>query len=105
MKFLHAVLAPVALTGVLFLAGASPVRADDECQKRTANADHKLHEAVEHHGYHSPQAQHWRQELAEARSYCWEHSRHWWDEDSHRWHSDRDWDDHDHDHDMDRDHH
>jgi len=42
-----------------------------------AKADHKLHEAVEHHG--------------------WNERHRWWDEDGHRWHSDRDWDDHDHD--------
>jgi len=105
MKLLHAVLAPLALGGAFLLATAVPVRAGDECQKRTMHADHKLHEAIEHHGYRSPEADHWRQELAEARSYCWEHSKRWWDEDAHRWHSDRDWDDHDHDHDHDHDNH
>jgi hypothetical protein len=99
MKFLHAVLAPLALSGAFLLAVPGPVRADDDCQRRTARADHKLHEAIEHHGYQSPEAAHWRQELAEARSYCWEHSHRWWDEDGHRWRSDRDWDEHDHDHD------
>jgi hypothetical protein len=99
MKFLPAVWAPVVLTGALFLAGAAAVRADDDCQKRTMNADHKLHEAIEHHGYNSPQAEHWRHELAEARSYCWEHNHRWWDEDAHQWRNDRGWDDHDHDHD------
>ena len=43
-----------------------------------------------------------RQQLHEAREYCWSHAHKWWDEDSHRWHTDRDWDDHDHDHDHDR---
>ena len=99
MKFLHAVVAPLALGGAFVLAAAGPVRAEDDCQKRTVHADHKLHEAIEHHGYNSPQAQHWREELAAARSFCWEHSHRWWDEDGHRWRTDHDWDDHDHDHD------
>jgi hypothetical protein len=102
MKFLHAVVAPLALAGAFMLAGAGPVRADDDCQKRIAKADHRLHEAIEHHGYQSPEAEHWRHELAEARSYCWEHNHRWWDEDQRRWHTDRDWDEHDHDRDYDR---
>jgi len=43
-----------------------------------------------------------RQQLHEAREYCWTHAHKWWDEDNHRWHTDRDWDDHDHDHGYDR---
>jgi len=74
--------------------------ADDDCQKRIIHADHKLHEAIEQHGWQSSQAEHWRHELIEARSYCWEHSHRWWNEDEHRWHDQRDWDDHDHDHDR-----
>ena len=73
----RAVLSASALGAALFFAGAAPLRADDDCQKRIARADHKLHEAAEHHG--------------------WEHSHRWWDEDGHRWRTDRDWDDHDHD--------
>ena len=89
--------------------GAAPVRADEDCQKRIIRADHKLHEAAEHHGWDSPQVAKYRHELAEARAWCWEHSHRWWDEDGHRWRTDRDWDDHDHDrhdhdHEHDRDH-
>lgn len=97
MKFLHAVLAPAALTGMFVLAGAASVRADDDCQKRTIKADHNLHEAIEHHGPNSSQADHWRHELADARSYCWNHEHKWWDEDAHQWRNEH-WDDHDHDH-------
>jgi hypothetical protein len=43
-----------------------------------------------------------RQQLHEAREYCWSHAHKWWDEGNHRWHTDRDWDDRDHDHDHDR---
>jgi hypothetical protein len=103
MKFLHAVLAPAALTGALMLAGPTVLRADNDCQKRTEKADHNLHEAIEHHGYNSSQAEHARHELNEARSYCWNHEHKWWDQDEHRWRDQRDWNDndhHDHDHDQ-----
>ncbi|HEY2457456.1 MAG TPA: hypothetical protein VGI13_09155 [Candidatus Acidoferrum sp.] len=94
-------LAALTFGAFLFAAGTPILRADDDCQKRIVRADHKLHEAAEHHGWNSPEAQHYRAELAEARSYCWEHNHRWWDEDGHRWRTDRDWDDHDHDHDHD----
>jgi hypothetical protein len=97
MKFLHAVIAPLALSGAFMLAAAGPLRADDDCQKRTVHADHKLHEAIKDHGPDSPEARHWRQELAAARSWCWDHDHKWWDEDAHAWRSEH-WDDHDHDH-------
>jgi hypothetical protein len=96
MRNLRFVFAPALFAGALLFAGATTVRADD-CQKRTINAEHKLHEAAEHHGWDSPEANHWRQELAAARAYCWEHEHRWWDEDGHRWHTEHDWDDHDHD--------
>ena len=98
MTAIHSVLAGLALAAAIALAAAPAVRADDDCQKRIVKADHKLHEAVEKHGWQSSQAEHWRRELGEARSYCWEHFHRWWDEDGHRWHDQRDWDDHDHDH-------
>jgi hypothetical protein len=95
------VLATAAMTGFLLFAGTPRLRADDDdCQQRIVKADHKLHEAAEHHGWQSKQAEHWRHELAEARAWCWEHHHRWWDEDGRRWRSDRDWDDHDHDHDR-----
>jgi hypothetical protein len=98
--------AGAVLAGTLIFAGAPAVRADDEgsCQRRIAKADHRLHEAAEHHGWNSRQVVNARQQLHEAREYCWSHAKRWWDEDGHRWHTDRDWDDHDHDHDRDHDH-
>jgi len=90
-------LAAAALAGFLVLAGAPHLRADS-CQRRIAKDDHKLHEAIEHHGYRSEQAEHWRHELHEAREHCWNVNHRWWDEHEHRWHTDHDWDDHDHDH-------
>ena len=83
-----------------FTTAAPIVRADD-CQERLAKIDHKLHEAIEHHGSNSSEANHWRHELHEQREHCYSVNHRWWDEDDHRWHTDRDWDDHDHEHDHD----
>ena len=95
-----------ALGGFLLLAGTPRAFADhDDCQRRIARADHRLHEATEHHGWNSRQAERARHELHEAREHCWSRYHRWWDEDSHRWHTERDWDDHDHDRDRDHDHH
>ena len=38
-------------------------------------------------------------ELAEAREHCYSRYHKWWDEDTHSWHTDHDWNEHDHDHD------
>lgn len=100
LRVMRATLAALALMACLTLASPPRARADDdECQRRVARADHKLHEAAEHHGWESKQAEHARHELREAREHCWATYHKWWDEDGHRWHTDRDWDDHDHDHD------
>jgi len=97
------VLAGAALAGFLLFAGAPRLRADDDfCQRRIAKADHRLHEAIEHHGRESRQADHARAQLHEAREQCWNRNKRWWDEDGHRWRSERDWDDHDHDRGRDR---
>ncbi len=93
-----------ALAGVLLFTGAPRLRADDDyCQRRVAKADHRLHEAIEHHGRNSRQADKARRQLHEAREACWSRGHRWWDEDGHRWRSERDWDDHDHDR-YDREH-
>jgi hypothetical protein len=90
-------LAMAALAGCLAFS-STPVRADDGCQRSVAKIDHNLHEAIEHHGPTSKEAAHWRGELAAQRERCWNSEHRWWDEDAHRWHTDRDWDEHDHDH-------
>ena len=87
----------VLTLGFAVFAGAPAAKADG-CQNRLMRADHRLHKAIEHHGYESREANHWRHELREARAYCWEHGHRWWDVEGNRWHSERDWDDHDHDH-------
>ncbi len=98
-------LASVVLAGALLFAGTAAAHADDDCQRRTIRADHKLHEAIEHHGWRSPEADHWRAELNTARAFCWEHNHRWWDEDAREWHSEHNWNDHDHDRDHDHDNH
>ena len=90
-------LAGAALAGFLLFSGTPSLRADDECQRRISRADHRLHETIEDHGRNSRQAEKARHELREAREYCYNRNHRWWDEDGHRWHDDRDWDDHDHD--------
>lgn len=104
--FWRTVLTIAALGGFLLLAGTPRAFADDDgyCHNRVAKADHRLHEAVEHHGWNSKQADHARHDLHEAREECWNRSHKWWDEDGHRWHTDHDWDDHDHDHARDHNH-
>jgi hypothetical protein len=87
-----------ALVGFLLFTGAPRVRADEsECQHRTEKADHRLHEAVEHHGWDSRQAEHARHELREARQYCWDQHHKWWDSEGREWRSEHAWDD-DHGH-------
>jgi hypothetical protein len=91
-------LAAVTLAAMLVFMGAPATRADEgACQRRIARADHRLHEAAEHHGWDSRQARHARQQLHEAREYCWSHAHRWWDVEGNRWHTDVAWDDHDHD--------
>lgn len=95
-------LAKTVLTGAALAAiatlGAAPSRADHNsgCQRRIATADHRLHEAIEHHGYRSRQAQSARHNLAAARQHCYTRYHEWWDEDDRTWHSDRNWRDEDH---------
>ena len=97
-------LAAVALAGFLAVTGVPRAHADDDCQRRIAKADHRIHEALEHHGAQSKQAERARHELREARERCWSASHRWWDEDQRRWRTERDWDDRDHDRDRSRDH-
>ena len=50
MRKLSSVLTPALFVGSMLFVGTALVRADDDCRKRISNADHKLHEAIEHHG-------------------------------------------------------
>ena len=97
--FRRATLATAAFVGMLAFAGTPRTSTEsyNACQRRIARADHRLHEAVEHHGWDSRQADRARHDLHEARERCWNERHRWWDEDGRRWHTDRDWNDHDHD--------
>lgn len=88
--------------GLLLLVTAVPraqAETQERCQRRIAHAEHDLHEAIEHHGRHSRQAEHERRELHQARERCWRERHQWWDEHERRWRTERDWDEHDHDRD------
>ncbi len=74
----------VLAAGLTLFAGAGATQANEECQERIVRADHHLHEAIEHHGYESRQAEHARMELHNAREYCWAHSHRWWDVEGNR---------------------
>jgi len=94
IEFGKLLLTGAALAAVLLFTSSPRVKADEaECQHRVAKADHHLHDAINHHGWDSKQAEHARHELSDAREYCWSTYHRWWDEDEHRWHTDRDWDD------------
>jgi len=84
-----------ALLGFLAGPGVRSLRADD-CQAATAKADHRLHEAIKDHGPDSKQADRARHDLNAQRQRCWDANHRWWDEDGHRWHTDKDWDENDH---------
>ncbi len=92
-------LVSAAFLGMLAFAGAPRASADsyDKCQRRIAKEEHRLHEAVEDHGWYSRQAEHARHELREARERCGRERHRWWDEDRHCWRSDRDGGDYNYD--------
>ncbi len=105
--FGKAALAAAVLSGFLLFAGAPSVKANDwdDCNRRAAYSDWRLHESIEHFGYYSPQARYWRHEHHEAyeqleryrrrewRERAWrEHEwrEHHRDYDGHRYYRDRD---------------
>lgn len=57
----------MAALALAFFVGAPLAKADDwdDCNRRIANANWQLHEAIEDYGYDSRQARHWRHELHE----------------------------------------
>lgn len=58
-NFLKVVFGCAALVGLMTLSGTPVVKADnDDCQLRITKADHKLHEAAEHHGWNSKRPAH-----------------------------------------------
>jgi hypothetical protein len=89
------------VAGLLFSATLPRLQAEDmdRCQRRIVHEEHELHRAIENYGRNSARANHERHELQAARERCWRQQHRWWDEHEHRWHTERDWDDHDHDRD------
>ena len=89
----------IILAAVLLCSTVPLLQAEtlNRCQRRVVHAEHELHEAIDKHGRHSRQANHERGELHNARERCWRERHEWWDEHEHRWHKDRDWNEHDHD--------
>lgn len=101
VKCTKSLLLSASLIGGLALFTVVPrvhAESEEQCQRRIAHADHELHEAVERHGRRSPEAEHRRRELHEARERCWREHHRWWDEDARRWREEH-WDDRDHDRD------
>jgi heme-degrading monooxygenase HmoA len=93
--FGKAALATAALGGFLLFAGAPGAKANDwdDCNRRISYTEWRYHEAVEHFGPYSRDAQHWYHERQEAYQRA-EHLRHEYRE-HHRDRDDRyrgDWD-------------
>ena len=74
-----AALASVALGGFLLFAGAPDAKANawEDCNRRSAYADMRYQEAVEHHGPYSHAARHWAHERYEAAERCERLHRDW----------------------------
>ena len=107
--FGKAALAAAVLSGFLLFAGAPSANANDwdNCNRRVAYVEFRLHQSIVYFGYYSPQAAYWRHERHEAyeqleryrrrewrerewREHEWrEHHR---DYDEHRYYRDRDYD-------------
>jgi len=71
--FGKAALATAALGGFFLFAGAANAQAADryDCDRAIRYSDHRLHEAIEHRGYYSREANYWRHERHEAFERCW----------------------------------
>jgi hypothetical protein len=100
--FGKATLATAALGGFLLFAGAPSAKANDweNCNRRVDRAEWKLHEAIEHHGFYSRQADHWRHELREEHERCWRERREWRE---HEWREHQRYREYRYDYDRDRD--
>ncbi len=88
-------MAGMVLSGLLLFASAPSARANewDDCNRRVAYAEWRLHEAVEDFGYYSPEARYWRHERHEAYEQL-EHYRHEWREREWRERERREWREH-----------
>jgi hypothetical protein len=96
MRVMQAFLSMAALGGLLMSVSAPVARADDheKCQHRIEKAEHRLDDAVRKHGERSPDAERRRHELNEEREHCWSQYHGYWNGQDHRWHDQRDWEEH-----------
>jgi hypothetical protein len=103
-----AALAAAVLSGFLLFAGAPSAKANDwdDCNRRVAYAEFRLHQSIVYFGYYSPQAAYWRHERHEAYEQLESYRRREWrgrEWREHEWREHhRDYDEHRH-HDRDRD--
>src|SRR5260370_19323575 len=76
--FGKAFLATAVLGGFLLFAGAPSAKANgwDDCNRRVAYTNWRLHEAIVYFGYYSPQADYWRHERFEAYARLERYRRH-----------------------------
>jgi hypothetical protein len=95
-RLLLSLAALAAFTVFPALLPRAHAESEEQCKDRIVHANHKLHDAIDHHGPNSSQADHARHDLQEARERCWKEHHKWWDEDQQRWHDQQDWDEHDH---------
>jgi hypothetical protein len=72
-------LGKAALCGFLLFVGSRAAKANDgrDGDRRVDRAEWNLHEAIEHYGYYSRQANHWRHELREEQERRWCEQREW----------------------------
>jgi hypothetical protein len=91
--FCKAFLATAILGGFLLFAGAPSAKANywDDCNRRVAYTDWRLHEAIVHFGYYSPEVDYWRYQRHEAYEALERYRRHEWRE--HAW-RERGWREH-----------
>jgi|SRR5579872_2470530 len=91
MHFGKNIVAASLLSMVFLVAGAPRAHADehDRCRRHIEKAEHRLDEAIRHHGEHSPEARERRHELYEEREHCWREQHGWWDGHDQRWHEER----------------
>jgi len=101
--FGRTVLAAAVLSGVLLYAGAPSARANDweNCNRRAAYAEFRLHQSVVYFGFYSPQAAYWRHERLEAYEQLERFQRREWREHERREHE---WRDHHRDYNEQRHH-
>ena len=94
-------LATAILSGLLLFAGAPSAKANDwdDCNRRTAYAEFRLHQSIGYFGYYSPQAAYWRHERHEAYEQLERYRRREWREHQRREWREQEWREHHRDYD------